>query len=138
MFLHKNILQAWLLWLRCTVEAQKLCSSCVVFKQAGKRGMVWSMCCSKRRQFKGVDQVVCGSCTEGQMEVWFCKVCKEVANTNITLQLTCAERTQHSPAAGMEQSNHQSGSLRMSVRKGIPCAMPESLDRAAGLEDLFF
>lgn len=60
----------------------------------------------------------CGSCTEGQMEVWFCKVCKEVANTNITLQLTCAERTQHSPAAGMEQSNHQSGSLRMSVRKG--------------------
>lgn len=72
------------------------------------------------------------------MEVWFCKVCKEVANTNITLQLTCAERTQHSPAAGMEQSNHQSGSLRMSVRKGIPCAMPESLDRAAGLENLFF
>lgn len=42
------------------------------------------MCFSRRKQFKGVDQIVCGSWMEGQIEVCFYKVCKLVANTNIT------------------------------------------------------
>lgn len=38
----------------------------------------------QREQLKGVDQIVCGSCMEGQTEVCFYKVCGLVANTNIT------------------------------------------------------